>query len=758
MSHRCKSVPGILLLGCFLTVIAMQLPARADDSSPIGKVVALRGKVSALSKDLQTRPLRLKSPIFLSDTIHTENGRVQLMFKDNTLVSLGRNSQMEIKEYLWKPNSETSTMKTYIKEGSFRFMGGAITKDAPRNFITQTPSATIGIRGSMYAGLCRKGSLSVVFEGGKGIFVANSRGRVNIGTPGFGTHANDGDQPPRPPKKFDKGELEEIDSALAVSDSMEEPNTAQAETGQETGTTENTPDSTGEEPEEITDVADSFGSSETSGDGSTDGTVDSGTNTAVDGVSDVVSEVVSSVIASSNETVVSGTTEGKILTLLNDLGYSGPESTSVPGSGITLFKGNVTDPGDSGEHPDDTVIIAAANWHNERIFVFGEDADDKGMITNGFGFGNINADGSISNIVVMGTDGHDDRIETMSMTGTYGNFFGNHSDGPDAVGMAMEGYQYDVQNQTRRTPTNGHLAAVKKSTSSHGTGSETWSGFFAGVAEDMSDPNTDRRIYMNASRETTNAAQDLILNIDKSNGRISGSLNGEDVINLVNDLDAVSIGSNTNNQSSVYISDKYGAAELTSSDGIHEGGSTGGLKEHGNYLVISPEAALESSNSTRWGYWELAYKGPSTNRDYHLHVPGSLWIAGVRDTTTVTTGFTGTYTGKAKGVRFSNTSNMGQLAEGTTLLTIDFDADSVTGNIDFTSTWGTKFQVGGSSSVSSTGFTAKITGIESGPSVTTSSHINGAFYGTSARAVGGNFSAQEAGNSTRYHGIFAGNR
>ncbi|HHK60547.1 MAG TPA: iron dicitrate transport regulator FecR, partial [Desulfobacterales bacterium] len=135
-----------------------------------GTVVAVRGKVEVDREGARSR-LRVKDPIYVVDTIYTNNGRVQLMFSDHSLVSLGRNTVLTVSEYRYRPQAGEGALKTRVTEGVFRVVGGAITRLAPENFTTETPTATIGIRGSMYSGIYRNQTLSVLFEGGRGIFV-----------------------------------------------------------------------------------------------------------------------------------------------------------------------------------------------------------------------------------------------------------------------------------------------------------------------------------------------------------------------------------------------------------------------------------------------------------------------------------------------------------------------------------------------------------------------------------------------------------
>jgi hypothetical protein len=238
-----------VLLTAF-TLFASPAPAQ-EVYEPAGYVVAIRGQATALDARGNTRTLSIKSEIYECDTLKTgPNGRIQVLFSDNTIVSLGRKSVMEIAEYLWNPDRKTGTMKTRVKEGVFRVMGGAITKESPQNFTTETPAATIGIRGSMYAGKVSGQQLMVVFEGGTGIDVTNDVGRASITKPGYGTHVMGADLPPLPPRRFSREELSELTTQLDTRVEADQDNNDEAAAS---GSVESAED--GDEPSEGEDEA-----------------------------------------------------------------------------------------------------------------------------------------------------------------------------------------------------------------------------------------------------------------------------------------------------------------------------------------------------------------------------------------------------------------------------------------------------------------------------------------------------------------------
>lgn len=263
---------------------AVSAPATgAADLTEVGRVVALRGSVTAEAPENPPRDLAVKSKIYRQDTIATgPRGRLQIMFKDNTIVSLGPRGTIEIAEYGWDAEKRSGKMETRIHEGAFRIMGGSLTRSAPENFTTETPNATIGIRGSMFAGKVAEGELMVLFQGGQGIFVTNAAGTVDIDRPGFGTRVGSPDDPPEEPRAFTPEEIEELDAGLQTPASRDdateadetEPTgeTTTEEDGELSSFDETTDDTTTTEAIDTTSTTDETG--ETTTDLATDTTTD----------------------------------------------------------------------------------------------------------------------------------------------------------------------------------------------------------------------------------------------------------------------------------------------------------------------------------------------------------------------------------------------------------------------------------------------------------------------------------------------------
>ena len=120
--------------------------------SNIGNVAALKGDANILRN---SKTLKIKSGIALEvkDKIVTSSqSRVQVILKDNTVVTIGPNSSFVFDAYTFG-TKDNSQVAMHIDRGFFRSVTGKIGKLAPERFKVKTVSATIGIRGTDFSAL-----------------------------------------------------------------------------------------------------------------------------------------------------------------------------------------------------------------------------------------------------------------------------------------------------------------------------------------------------------------------------------------------------------------------------------------------------------------------------------------------------------------------------------------------------------------------------------------------------------------------------
>ncbi|MDZ7818172.1 MAG: FecR domain-containing protein [Aliarcobacter sp.] len=156
----------IIFLLCFISIVFGE----------IAKVSAITGDANILRNNKKI-VLQLGSLIESKDIIETQsNSKIQLIFEDNTIVTLGKNSILNINEYLYDTkNPKESKANLNFFKGTFKTITGNIGKINKEKFILRTKNATIGIRGTIIFGnqemiACIKGAIDVQ-SSGKNILV-----------------------------------------------------------------------------------------------------------------------------------------------------------------------------------------------------------------------------------------------------------------------------------------------------------------------------------------------------------------------------------------------------------------------------------------------------------------------------------------------------------------------------------------------------------------------------------------------------------
>jgi hypothetical protein len=89
--------------------------------------------------------------VYLNDVLVTgKDGAMGVVFKDDTRISLGPDSQITITQFVYQPAQEKYGFITKMIRGTASYISGAIGKASPGAVKFKTPVATIGIRGTAF--------------------------------------------------------------------------------------------------------------------------------------------------------------------------------------------------------------------------------------------------------------------------------------------------------------------------------------------------------------------------------------------------------------------------------------------------------------------------------------------------------------------------------------------------------------------------------------------------------------------------------
>lgn len=135
------------LIACVLAVL-WGIPAAAQQMSPIGHIQTLQGS-AVIQRGATSVVAALKAPIYPGDDIRTgANGSLGLAMADDSTLSLGPNSHLILKEFVFNPSEKRFSYITRMVKGTFAYLSGLIGKLSPASVKVEMPEATIAVRGT----------------------------------------------------------------------------------------------------------------------------------------------------------------------------------------------------------------------------------------------------------------------------------------------------------------------------------------------------------------------------------------------------------------------------------------------------------------------------------------------------------------------------------------------------------------------------------------------------------------------------------
>jgi hypothetical protein len=126
-----------LIAGLLLATSAWADIGSVTESS--GTAIIKRGK--------DTIQIVKGTEIKTNDKVETKNGKVKIVFKDNTNVTVTESSSLIIDDFVYDPKSGAGKLGLKAAAGTVRYVSGSIAKD-PKNVKINTPTAAIAVRGT----------------------------------------------------------------------------------------------------------------------------------------------------------------------------------------------------------------------------------------------------------------------------------------------------------------------------------------------------------------------------------------------------------------------------------------------------------------------------------------------------------------------------------------------------------------------------------------------------------------------------------
>src|SRR6056300_1727278 len=206
--------------------VSFKMMGEQQSVANIGNITELNGTgrvVREVPKDLdETYQASLNFNIESYDNVQTSNGRLGITFLDDSQVRLTEHSELIIDEFIYDPDPSKSKMALQFASGTARFITGKLATIDKENITINTPSATIGIRGTDFTVTVDElgRSLIILLPDDDGlpsgeIVVATAMGQVVLNKPYQATTVSMFETKPTNPVILDLT-LELIDNMLIV--------------------------------------------------------------------------------------------------------------------------------------------------------------------------------------------------------------------------------------------------------------------------------------------------------------------------------------------------------------------------------------------------------------------------------------------------------------------------------------------------------------------------------------------------------------
>ena len=135
-----------------LILLTLTTLVSVNSFASIGEVALHKGNAVIDRKDGdQGVEVQKDLDVFSYDTVKTGNGKVGIVFVDDTKVDITEHSKLLIDEFVYDPNTKTGSLSLKATLGTVRYASGQIAKNSKQNVKISTPTANISVRGTDFA-------------------------------------------------------------------------------------------------------------------------------------------------------------------------------------------------------------------------------------------------------------------------------------------------------------------------------------------------------------------------------------------------------------------------------------------------------------------------------------------------------------------------------------------------------------------------------------------------------------------------------
>ena len=202
------------------------LPFFVFANEQVGTIGIVIGQADVVNRNIE---LEIKENIYFGDVIKTgAQTNLQILFDDETVFTIGENTEIVINEFIYDPNqdNELNKISAEVMQGSLKVVTGLISKENPENLLITLPTGVLATRGTEVQALVKPGQNDVVVLLGPGpnnaageragsVEVSNNQGSVFMDQQ-FSFTSIVFNQPPSLPQPAPVALIQEINQSLSA--------------------------------------------------------------------------------------------------------------------------------------------------------------------------------------------------------------------------------------------------------------------------------------------------------------------------------------------------------------------------------------------------------------------------------------------------------------------------------------------------------------------------------------------------------------
>ncbi len=169
IQHPMTLFAFIGLVGAFL--IAVVVPVNSQQSQ-VGVAAAVRGSVQVQSGGAARAPSGGEAMLLGDRVVTQRQSGMQVLLLDESVFTIGESNDLVIDRFVYDPDRSVGEIAARSTQGFLRFVSGGVGAIAPQNISIQTPSATIGSRGTTFD----------IVVGAEAVALAQAAGMIPPGT------------------------------------------------------------------------------------------------------------------------------------------------------------------------------------------------------------------------------------------------------------------------------------------------------------------------------------------------------------------------------------------------------------------------------------------------------------------------------------------------------------------------------------------------------------------------------------------------